>query len=61
MNTPAEPGSSLYYSLLYSEPLLREKILTLRHIGEKLSHIKPIAFEWWNNYLEQHYPNLYQL
>lgn len=58
MNTPAEPGSSLYYSLLYVDQGLRQKILALRHMGEKLSHIKPVAFEWWHNYLQQHHPAL---
>jgi phytoene/squalene synthetase len=54
----APVGSSLYYSLLYTDNPLRQKILDIRHMAKKLAMIQPIACEWWQNFLEKHYPLL---
>jgi phytoene/squalene synthetase len=54
----APVGSSLYYSLLYTENNLRQKILDIRHVAKKLAMIQPTACEWWQNFLEKQYPLL---
>lgn len=47
------PGSSLYYSLLFTDKTQRENIRHYRAIYKKLKTLHPAAVEWWRNEIQK--------